>query len=586
MTQRVMPRCVSGDVVSGIRDRLANLISQNDGKCQFSILTNNAFNTDVPFNADEETHIRITNEFQDITQLDQTYLVIDLEADVKMTTANDKITLVDYVSTNKDKVKYDSRDMLTPYGFFVGWKNSAECIRQLQVESRDQFIGLSDKEVSRTSFLYNTFLPHNDLVNQKYAHTSYSQVQELDDSVCGGYYTIYPHQIYHFDDTAANEDAVTTFPAGITGETKLDKPDPGDTNKDRKHYTVTLDTTQTITIPLHIIVPITNILQFQCFQDWINAYGDITLKFYFNRESLVYCQLDPYKMQKKYHREQGFLTTENIRKFEDINITRTFTQINQTCPNWLVNCEKTAEENTVQAATLSITNMRCTRLQCDCYGYNVKDDCLGALRDMFTDGNPLIIPAQHLDIRTFTITAPSNGHYSADIPYILHNVTDCAIVFPENSTNTTCFKNPMVKRLQLIVNNIMYPNQPYESTYDYRFYISQIQAADFDSYIQPKEDYVHSLTHVREKALLKDVEYPPFDITSFFAFIQLERNSSGFFYDGLSTENLSIPVNLQFDSSPFAQSSIPPQVWIVKDTYWTLDMEHGLIYHEDEAMPE
>ena len=80
MSQRVgMPmeqRFVSGEVVSAFRDRLANFITVNEGMRNFSILTNNAFNADVPFMDTQQTRIRITNQNHDISQLDKTYLTL------------------------------------------------------------------------------------------------------------------------------------------------------------------------------------------------------------------------------------------------------------------------------------------------------------------------------------------------------------------------------------------------------------------------------------------------------------------------------------------------------------------------------
>ena len=73
-------RYIAGEVVTGFRDRLANMISKNEGIRQFSILTNTAYNADVPFADTQQTRIRITNSQHDISQLDKTYITVEFEA--------------------------------------------------------------------------------------------------------------------------------------------------------------------------------------------------------------------------------------------------------------------------------------------------------------------------------------------------------------------------------------------------------------------------------------------------------------------------------------------------------------------------
>ena len=88
MSQRVgMPfeqRYIAGEVVTGFRDRLANMISKNEGIRQFSILTNTAYNADVPFADTQQTRIRITNSQHDISQLDKTYITAEFEATISL----------------------------------------------------------------------------------------------------------------------------------------------------------------------------------------------------------------------------------------------------------------------------------------------------------------------------------------------------------------------------------------------------------------------------------------------------------------------------------------------------------------------
>ena len=75
------------------------------------------------------------------------------------------------------------------------------------------------------------------------------------------------------------------------------------------------------------------------------------------------------------------------------------------------------------------------------------------------------------------------------------------------------------------------------------------------------------------------------DLTSFIVTFQAERNSGGFFFDGLETGNQNIHIQISFNGGGVIGTlnngnvlAPPPQVWLTRDTYWTVDNVNGLRY--------
>ena len=545
------------------------MLSVNEGIRQFSILSNTCFAADVPFTDSDEVHIRITNERHDISQLDQTYLTFTLEATVNIDSGANDIVLWSAVDGVTDADTF-------PFAFFVGYKNSAECFRQIQVESA----GMLDKEVAKSSFIYNTLHSSEQKTNEPFAHTFFDDAFKMKPNVAGGYFRV------DYDEcvgapapgAGANADRVSTNPL-ITYTAAT--------------HTFKFANQHELVVPMTFTVPIKNIIQFQSFQDWITSYGDIVLKFYLSRDSLVYCQCDIGELGNARYLEANPARLANAF-ITPLNITKTFTQIGQSGARWATNLDKCANPAVGGAGaafnhlstsdvTVSLVNLRCTDCKCDCYGFNVTDTVREQLHNMFTKQNPLIIPAQQMDVRTFPYPVEQAAtHYFSDISYTLSNATDFILVFPQNPNDISCFQNPMIQNIQLLVNGVMYPNLPFENSWGHRFTTSMIKAADFQDFYNINKEYYTSLMSKRRydtanNRIVRSLE----ENTSFFITMQAERNSSGYYFDGLTSNNLATNINLQFDHDNIAVSTTPPQVWIVKDTFWTIDNESGLVYHED-----
>ena len=62
-----------GDVMAAF-NAFNNIIDKNDGLRNFSIQDNSCFDSDVPFAAGTQTHLKITNNNHDINQLGESFI--------------------------------------------------------------------------------------------------------------------------------------------------------------------------------------------------------------------------------------------------------------------------------------------------------------------------------------------------------------------------------------------------------------------------------------------------------------------------------------------------------------------------------
>ena len=145
------------------------------------------------------------------------------------------------------------------------------------------------------------------------------------------------------------------------------------------------------------------------------------------------------------------------------------------------------------------------------------------------------------------------------------------------SSDVTTFSNPMLDKIQLRINGKLYPQIPFANTYDARFFAHMLRASDVRSVFEADPEYINSLmTPIHEKDTNTFT-----DISSFLMTFQTERSSDNVFFDGLETGNEN--VNIQFEFHPTTNTNadhfkFAPQIWLLRETYWTADVQNGLRY--------
>ena len=180
----------------------------------------------------------------------------------------------------------------------------------------------------------------------------------------------------------------------------------------------------------------------------------------------------------------------------------------------------------------------------------------------------------------------------------MHNTTSISVLFPKHSNDYTCFDNPIYHNVQLTINGQNYPDEPI-STLGARFLQYQLVASELDGGIQCTKEYEDSLTMIKNNETTGNrFKNTLSDASSFMINIQTERSRGGYLYDGLDSNGQNIPIQIRgqpiysdkqdtyFNYDESGQNHPPPpQLFICRDTYFTVDTSNGLVYHPTGCPP-
>ena len=501
-------------------------LEPNDGARSYASYINSCYDRTAPFNSNEQTRLKITHHRHDIVDFSKSFITFEFEAVFQIENGVKKSK--DDKGTQNPNVNYAPATQ-----YFVGWKNASDILQTLQIENSNIDCDYLQRECTRESMCMNCIKPNEVKVKNKYSHTLYEEARCGKEGICGQYIK----------------------------------------------YTDTINANDQKTLNFTVILPILDITCLQAFTDFPTMLGDIVLKFTINKDSMVWCQCDPYETTKTY-------LLKNIEQFEDkgvnsvyenVGYERRFVQIGQEA-----RCITNYEDYDLQVGPqrISVKSLVCKRCTCDVYGYNIQPNIKQEIYNVFNETQ--YIPAQQLDVVNF-IEAYRGGGYQSNISQQIHNVTKFVVVFPEKGSQT-CYRNPMVRNLQFICDGIGYPHTPFDNTYDARFYTTMMRAGDQENFFEAENDYRNSVYRRRKPEYVNSLS----DITSFLITFQAERNCNGYYYDGIETDHSKVSIELKFASSDldtYSESPQKPQVWFIRDTYWTLDNKNGLKYHKSGSPP-
>ena len=508
-------------------EKLRDLISKNDGTRSFIIRTEDCHDQNAPFNQSQETRLRITHNDHMISQITEGFinfkikLTIQLSKDIQSTHVNDTEKL--------GKI-------------FVGFKSSNQLLDQLQIYSNNLSTGYQQNECCREGYCYSTIKPYSEKKTRKYTHSLYENVSDYSQSVCGTYI------------------------------------DLSDFRDGQKHD-----------VEFEMNLPFEDMLALQAFDLYPNRIvGDIEIRFYVKPAGLVYCQVDPRKIKevKEFMEDSTIAST-----FKSIPIFKHgFTQIGNDSKIAALNVGSDKSITpTTESITLSCLGLTVTACKSNMFGFGVKESTLQAIASMFSE--PVSIPSQQLDYNAFPLAATRSGIQST-INMPLFNTTSITVVFPKHANDYTCFDNPIYHNVQLTINGQNYPDEPI-STLGARFLQYQLVASELDGGIQCTKEYEDSLTMIKNNETTgKRFKNTLSDASSFMINIQTERSRGGYLYDGLDSNGQNIPIQIRgqpiysdaqdtyFNYDESGQNHPPPpQLFICRDTYFTVDTSNGLVYH-------
>ena len=507
-------------------EKLRDLISKNDGTRSFIIRTEDCHDQNAPFNQSQETRLRITHNDHMISQITEGFinfkikLTLQLSKDIQATHVND--------TNHLGKL-------------FVGFKSSNQLLDQLQIYSNNVSTGYQQNECCREGYCYSTIKPYSEKKTRKYTHSLYENVSDYSQSVCGTYI------------------------------------DLSDFRDGQKHD-----------VEFEMNLPFEDILAFQAFDLYPNrVVGDIEIRFYVKPVGLVYCQVDPRTIKEvKEYMEDTIIDST----FKSAPVFKHgFTQIGNESKIAALNVGSDKSITpTTESITLSCLGLTVTSCKSNMFGFCVKEHSLQSIAQMLS--RPLPIPSQQLDYNAFPLAATRSGIQST-INMPLFNTTSITVVFPKHANDYTCFDNPIYHNVQLTINGQNYPDEPV-STLGARFLQYQLVASELDGGIQCTKEFEDSLTMDRNKADGGKYKNTLSDASSFMLNIQTERSRGGYLFDGLDSNGQNIPIQIRgqpiytgvndtyFNFDETGQNHPPPpQIFMCRDTFFTVDTQYGLIYH-------
>jgi hypothetical protein len=138
------------------------MIAENDGSRSFSAVTMDCHDNQATFTENQETTVKLTSANHDVTQLDDSFMTFEVELKLQMDGLPET-----YLKTD---------DPCGIAQIFVGFKNSAEILHQLQIFNRGQNVGLQDNECLREAFAMQTIMPRI-AKKKRYDHSLWENVE-------------------------------------------------------------------------------------------------------------------------------------------------------------------------------------------------------------------------------------------------------------------------------------------------------------------------------------------------------------------------------------------------------------------------
>ena len=505
--------------------KLKDIISTNDGTRSFIIRTEDCHDQNAPFNQSQETRLRITHNDHMISQITEGFINFNIKLTLQLSEVITDIHSGDEKQLGK---------------IFVGFKSSNQLLDQLQIYSNNISSGYQQNECCREGFCYSTIKPYSEKKTRKYTHSLYENVSDYSQSVCGTYVDL---------------------------NTLMDG---------QKHD-----------VEFEMNLPFEDMLAFQAFDLYPNRIvGDIEIRFYVKPVGLVYCQVDPRKIKEV----KEFMEDESIAAtFTETPVfLHQFTQIGNESKIAALKIDSGNVTSTTKAVTLSCHGLTVTSCKSNMFGFGVKESTLQAIASMFSE--PVSIPSQQLDYNAFPL-APTRAGVQSTINAPLNNTTSISVMFPKHSNDYTCFDNPIYHNVQLTINGQNYPDEPV-STLGARFLQYQLVASELDGGIQCTKEFEDSLTMPKNKDDGTRYKNTLSDASSFMLNIQTERSRGGYLFDGLDSNGQNVPIQIRgqpihsgdgdtyFNCDETGQNHPPPpQVFFCRDTYFTVDIHDGLVYH-------
>jgi len=480
-----------------------NMIPVNDGTRKSKGVIKSSYPTS--FNGDSEATLEITDREFDITTLNDCFIQVE-------GTAQYRVELGTGMGVFDATIVADNTSGENYNYIFIGFKSAAQVIRQLSlmINDRKDLCDFLNPNNLEETYLYNLCSSEAKRKNKSGIYSLWEDVWEKSNSVCGTYIPM--------------------------SEVRLN----GGVGTFRYKYSI----------------PIDSILAFQAVDMFPSSImGILKLILNFQFKGAVWCPVSHTSVfeQFAYLGINNYITKLDAEDF-DRQVSHQFLQAN--IEYGYIMLLTSAAAQTVRTARVSVTSFAVSSLKAHIKGFGVKEEVKQSIYNMMKQ-SPLLIPAQKLERHTFGTGLLSPGAFDATASITMRNVNCISVMFGTDTSNTTVFRNPMIRNLQLTIGNTLYPAERTSTlnTLNPEYLTYQLQACELDGAITPSKSFVNSIIHDR---LLYTIDSAGnanvtgrynntrSDGTDFVFTVETERGQSGYVFDGLTTDG-NIVVNLRFE---------------------------------------
>jgi len=519
-----------------------NMIPINDGTRKSKGVIKSSYPTS--FNGDSEATLEITDREFDITMLNDCFIQVE-------GTAQYRVELGTGMGTFGTTIVADVDSFESCNYIFIGFKSAAQVIRQLSlmINDRKDLCDFLNPNNLQETYLYNLCGSEAKRKNKSGIYSLWEDVWEKSNSVCGTYIPM---------SEVRQNNGVGTF---------------------RYKYSI----------------PIDSILAFQAVDMFPSSImGILKLILNFQFTGAVWC---PVSQQLVYEQLNymgvGPVGDRTILPAYDEAVSHQFLQANIEYGDIMLLTSLDAQSK--KTARVSVTSFAVSSLKAHVKGFGIKEEVKQSIYNMMKQA-PLLIPAQKLERHTFGTGLLSPGPFDATASITMRNVNCISVMFGTDTSNTTVFRNPMIRNLQLTIGNTLYPAERTSTlnALNPEYLTYQLQACELDCAITPSKSFVNSIIHDR---LLYTIDSAGnvnvtgrynntrSDGTDFVFTVETERGQSGYVFDGLTTDG-NVVVNLKFE--PIATNPLynvyynydpvnypgrvpsAPVLHIARDVFWEL----------------
>lgn len=493
--------------------------------------------TQLPVTAESmNITIPLTNPNVDVVCFDKSFITMTVAVTFDLSTAP-TLTSADPIG---GAVKY-----------FIGLKHSSECLLEYSVyHNGKQVSNTLQSNATAESFLYHVYRSKESLSNRRGIYTIAEAAAKGDtSSVCGRFITLYELK-------------------GLTS----------------------------VTIPFTITIPFNDILCFQQFLDFPSAlFGQMELRFKFNKNAFVVLQCDPKVTLKQYMdnypSDTNLTTLKNAYNTTDVSnaFNHEFAQIGD--PSRMItqiSYASNAVTYTIANQTITPGNISINECFSTICGYRISPATIEDIRATY-QSKPWVKFSQSVNFLPFSSGPSASQLYITQQTY-LNNTTDFIVTFPRTQHEVTVLKNPMLTDLSLTVMNRKYPEMALDTDSE-RF--AQIMITSSDTFNEtPNREYVQSVSVARADA--NGSITPAEDLTSFVCTLKVERPSAmGMVCDGLDSNGQQVSVRLSAkpkytNNTEYCGQNVPPPVlYTVNDSFFIFNaIDGGQCIYSDKDFNE